>query len=95
MKIALTEEQVTKILVEYFDRNTTSGSRPQRSQDHTLTARTSARLSPKARRKKMSNYDWWLDRQLYLHDLEEERNERMQEELEQQEYESEHENGEA
>ena len=43
----------------------------------------------------MSNYDWWLERQLYLHDLEEERNERMQEELEQQEYESEHENGEA
>lgn len=43
----------------------------------------------------MSNYDWWLDRQLYLYDMEQERNERMQEELEQQEYESEHENGEA
>lgn len=30
------------------------------------------------------NYDHWLDRQLYLHDMEAERNERMQEELEEQ-----------
>jgi hypothetical protein len=30
------------------------------------------------------NYDYWLDRQLYLHDLEAERNERMQEELDEE-----------
>jgi len=30
------------------------------------------------------NYDYWLDKQLYLHDMEAERNERMQEELKEQ-----------
>jgi len=32
------------------------------------------------------NYDYWLDRQLYLHDMEAERNERMQEEIEEQRF---------